>query len=172
MIRPRDNDIRFAEFVRIVDGDTFKARIFALPHMRPSVEIVASIRVHNWNAAELDTEEGRHMRLLFEELLRTAGRIDLVVKTMSFERLVCAVYLDDELFAGILTHELLSYRRAKTDAANTGSPNGVVSSQGSGDDSSADGVHQTDNGPDRIRDEDAAAEFKRSISLDRAEGRG
>lgn len=107
----RDNDTRYAEFLRIIDGDTFQARIHLAPHARPRVEMVASIRVANWNAAELNEPEGKFMRDKFEEMLRVAGRIDLQMRTMSFERIVCSVWLDDELFAGILTHELLTFRR-------------------------------------------------------------
>lgn len=108
----RDNNTRFCEFMRIIDGDTFQCRIQVLPHVRPRVEVVASIRVHNWNAAEMNTDEGKVLRRKFEELLIHAKRIDLQIKTMSFERIVAAVWLDDELFAGILTHELLELRRA------------------------------------------------------------
>jgi hypothetical protein len=97
--------------MRIIDGDTFQCRIHMCPKVRPRVEVVANIRVHNWSAAELNTDEGRTMRRKFEELLITAQRIDLQLRTMSFERIVCSVYLDGELFAGILMHELLELRR-------------------------------------------------------------
>jgi hypothetical protein len=153
----RDNDVRFAEFLRIIDGDTFAARIHLAPKVRPRVQMEASIRVHNWSAAELNTEEGRHMRLLFEETLRTAGRIDVVMKTMSFERIVCAVWIDDELFAGLLTHELLAFRRAKADASDSRITGGVDQRQGSGDADSAHGVHRASDIVDRVSDGEPAA---------------
>lgn len=114
----RDNDTRFAEFQRIIDGDTFEARIHMCPRMRPRLQVVANIRVQNWNAAEMNEAEGPYMRQKFEELLLAAKRIDLQIRTMSFERVVAAVWLDDELFAGILTHELLELRKFKAEHPN------------------------------------------------------
>jgi hypothetical protein len=138
----RDNDTRFAEFIRIIDGDTFEARIHLVPKVRPRVQIVSSIRVQGWSTAELNTGEGRYMRGKFEELLMNTKRIDLQIRGMSFERIVCAVWLDDELFAGILTHELLSLRSAR--AEHPGASIGYPAAARSADESTASGVDAID----------------------------
>jgi hypothetical protein len=62
--------------------------------------------------------EGPYMRRKFEELLIVAKRLDLQIRGMSFERIVAAVWIDDELFAGILTHELLELRKFKAEHPN------------------------------------------------------
>lgn len=68
-------------------------------------EITRPIRVHGWNAAELKQAEGPAMRDRFAELLTAAKAIDLHPVARSFERIVCDVYIDGVLFAGLLgTH--------------------------------------------------------------------
>ena len=101
-----DNRTRAVEYMRTLDGDTFEARINVLPGMKPKVKVEAAIRVHNWNAAELSEAEGPYMRREFEKRLVAAKVIVVRTVTMSFERVVCDVWLDGILFSGILKQTL------------------------------------------------------------------
>ena len=107
---PKDNRCRSAEFIRIVDGDTFIARMIAMPTVEPKHLVQASIRVYNWNAAEMNEPEGAIMRDKFARLLSNASTIDLELRGMSYHRIVCSVFLDGVLFAGILHEELQKLR--------------------------------------------------------------
>lgn len=105
-----DNGIRRCEYVRIHDGDTFVADIITWDV--PSDRDVARrhIRVKGWNAAELREPEGPLMRDAFEKLLIGASVITLKPSGRSFERVVCSVFLDDQLFAGLLHAKLQALR--------------------------------------------------------------
>jgi endonuclease YncB( thermonuclease family) len=111
---PKDNLTRPATYIRVIDGDTFVAKIPVWQGVKPAVFYEASIRVKGWSAAELNEPEGLIMRDAFESMLRAAKTIDLTFSTMSFERLVCAVFLDDQLFAGLLHQRLHQLRTTNT----------------------------------------------------------
>jgi hypothetical protein len=105
-----DNRVRLVEYMRTLDGDTFEGRTVALPGMKPKMKVEAAIRVKNWNAAELSEAEGAYMREEFKKLL-TAGKIITVrLSVMSFERVVCDVWIDGVLFEGTLARRLGGFR--------------------------------------------------------------
>ena len=106
----KDNRLRAASFVRVVDGDTFIASIRTMPGVNPEPRLDASIRVYQWSAVELSHPEGAYMRAKFEQALITAKAIDLQLRGMSYHRIVCSVWLDDVLFAGYLTDKLQQLR--------------------------------------------------------------
>jgi hypothetical protein len=108
-----DNRIRAVEFLRILDGDTFEGRWHLLPGVKPKIQIVASLRVNGWNAAELREDEGPYMRDEFAKQLMLAKLITVRVIGMSFERIVGDVYLDGVLFTGILRRLLKKFRTQK-----------------------------------------------------------
>jgi hypothetical protein len=107
---PKDNLIRAATFIRTIDGDTFVARLDLLPKVQPRHQAEAAIRVFGWNAAELREAEGPRMRDVFDFMLRNAVRIDVEIKAISFERIVCSVWIDDVLFSGTLQKQLRRIR--------------------------------------------------------------
>lgn len=106
----KDNGFRAARYVRIHDGDTFRARVDLWPRADPDPMVEAWIRVRNWNADELREAEGPIMRDLMDALLRSAQSIDLRATGMSFARVVCDVYIDDQLFVGLLHGTLAAIR--------------------------------------------------------------
>ena len=105
-----DNSVRKCGFVRVLDGDTFEALIELAPRVKPRPLMSANIRVKDYSAAELREPEGPYMRDQFERALKIAGRITIRFHAMSFERIVCDVYLDGQLFAGILKKKLAEFR--------------------------------------------------------------
>lgn len=105
-----DNGFRRIKYVRTIDGDTFVGNLQLAPQVRPKPLMEIHVRVEGWNAAELSEQEGDWFRARFEERLEAADVITIHMKTMSFERVVAAVFLDDILFAGILHEELMAYR--------------------------------------------------------------
>ena len=107
----RDNLVRRVEYVRTIDGDTFRARFMLAEKMEPEPIILGNIRVANWNAKELSEEEGPAMRDIFHNILDGAVIINVVMRTMSFNRVVCDVYIDDYRFTGLLLDELRAIRR-------------------------------------------------------------
>ncbi len=107
-----DNGVRKAEFRRIIDGDTFVCLADLWPKTKPKTMSEAAIRVKGWNAAELSEAEGPYMRDVFETQLRGAKVITVLASGMSFERVVCTVYLDGEHFMGILSRALIQLTRA------------------------------------------------------------
>jgi hypothetical protein len=105
-IDPDDNHVRAAEFDRVVDGDTFWANITAIAMGSTALKLHSKVRVHNYNAVELSDPDGPHMRSIFELQLRTAKQIRLRTHTMSYDRLVCDVYLDNVEFGAMLSATL------------------------------------------------------------------
>jgi hypothetical protein len=105
-----DNGFRRVEFRRVKDGDTFVGAIITLNVAQERELSEKSIRVHNWDAAELSEPEGAYMRAEFERLLLAAKIITIHPVSRSFERIVCSVFLDDVLFAGIMHEKLLAFR--------------------------------------------------------------
>ena len=108
-----DAYIRVAEFDSIWDGDTFWARIHLTKPGILGVSVRAKVRVHKWDAAELSAPEGAYMRDQFEQLLRAASRLRVKILRMSYDRVVCDVYLDDRLFAGLLARALRQFRQRR-----------------------------------------------------------
>jgi hypothetical protein len=106
----KDNRIRSAAFVRIIDGDTFTARLDLTPSVSPAHECRANIRVKGWNAEELREEEGPYMRDQFAAILQAAQTIDVKLEGMSFTRIVCSVWVDGVLFEGLLRERLNRFR--------------------------------------------------------------
>lgn len=111
-----DNYVRGARFVKVIDGDTFAAVIALAPKVKPAPLLDAHVRVFGWNAAELREAEGPAMRDAFNELLQAARVITVQMVAMSFERIVCVVYLDGVRFDGLLDNRLRIWR---TRAANS-----------------------------------------------------
>lgn len=107
---PADARVRDARLVRVIDGDTFVAVLDLLPGAEPAPLLETSIRVYNWDAAELRDREGPYMRDVFRQQLEAARRITVEVRGMSFQRIVASVWIDEQLFAGILSRELLQLR--------------------------------------------------------------
>jgi hypothetical protein len=105
-----DNGIRRVVFIRTIDGDTFVGDLLMAPQVRPKPKLEIAVRVENWNAAELSQAEGPFMRTQFDEALKAAHVITVRMKEMSFTRIVCAVFLDDLLFAGFLHASLKAFR--------------------------------------------------------------
>lgn len=105
-----DNGIRRVTFLRITDGDTFVCILNLAPQVRPKPLLEVRIRVEKWNAAELNDAEGPFMRDQFEKMLRAATTITVDMKYMSHDRIVAAVFINDELFAGLLTERLLAFQ--------------------------------------------------------------
>ncbi len=102
--------MRSATFLSIVDGDTFRARIDLAPSLSLRILTEAKVRVHGWNAAELSETEGPRMRDEFGMELKSATRIRLRLGRMSYDRIVCDVYLDDVPFLGVLVTRLRQLR--------------------------------------------------------------
>lgn len=105
-----DNLIRAVTYVRTLDGDSFVGLLRLAPVVKPKPLLEAAFRVKGWNAAELREAEGPYMRVQFEARLIAASAIRVRMYTMSFERIVSDVYLDDVLFAGILHTALRDLR--------------------------------------------------------------
>ena len=103
-----DTLVRTGKYLRTIDGDTFVMMIdlWAPTRVKPINCLETHIRVNGWNAAELSTEEGPPMRAEFELLLVNAKRIEVYPTGMNRERVVCHVWLNDELFSGLL-HKVL-----------------------------------------------------------------
>lgn len=102
----RDNLVRQAYFQRIIDGDTFVCLLDLTPMVSPQTMLKAHIRVEGWNAKELRESEGPLMRDQFEKLLKATNYISVKLSGMSFQRIVCPVYLDGVLFSGLLREQL------------------------------------------------------------------
>lgn len=107
-----DNRIRSAQFLRVHDGDTLWARIDLTPGLSLRQQVECKVRVKGYNAAELSEAEGPRMRDLFEATLKSAISLRLKLGRMSYDRVVCEVWLDGYLFAGVL-HTALRRIRAK-----------------------------------------------------------
>lgn len=106
-----DNGIRRIRYIRTIDGDTFVGDLLVAPQLRPIPKIEVAVRVEGWSAEELNEREGPFMRDAFRGMLEGASVITVRLKTMSFQRIVAAVFLDDILFAGLLHTTLTAYRR-------------------------------------------------------------
>lgn len=115
-----DNGVRSIRFVRVVDGDTFFGLMDLVPPgVSPLPQLMTKIRVRDWNAAELSEPEGPILRQHFEQLLTRATRIDVALlrpgqtrARMTYDRIEAAVFLDGQLFAGLMTERLLQLRRS------------------------------------------------------------
>lgn len=106
-----DNAARRVVLVtKVHDGDTFRAIVNLWPKADPTPMAQVSIRVEGWNAAELREEEGPIMRDLFAQMLTWGQTIDVQAVAMSFQRVVCKVWIDDVLFAGVLHGTLAAIR--------------------------------------------------------------
>lgn len=111
-----DNNNRTAQFVDVVDGDTFTAMLALVPaRVKPQPMLKARIRVADWNAAELREAEGPAMRDAFERILRSAILITVTLRYMSFERIVSDVYINGERFDGLLKTELMRLRASNAE---------------------------------------------------------
>lgn len=108
-----DNQVRSARLLRTLDGDTFAASLDLAPRVKPRPTLEAHIRVRGWSAKELNEIEGPEMLFWFNSLLVGAQTIAVRLGPMSFERIVCDVYLDGVLFAGMLRGQLRNIRRRK-----------------------------------------------------------
>jgi len=106
-----DNNVRRVAFLRIIDGDTFVGRVETWRVVAETELAERHIRVHGWNAAELHEDEGPLMRDRFADLLQHARRITVRAAGRSFERVVCDVWTDDVLFAGLMNIHLQTLRQ-------------------------------------------------------------
>jgi endonuclease YncB( thermonuclease family) len=112
-----DTGVRTAHFVRVIDGDTFRARLLLAPRVDPQPTLDASIRVAGWDAAELRDAEGPSMRDEFESILQSAGTITVQLTGMSFQRVVAVVFIDGKRFDGLLHQSLRQLRyRLRSDS--------------------------------------------------------
>lgn len=108
---PDDNHVREFDYVRIVDGDTFLADIITIRYGRTQHRDRLPIRVHNYNAAELGTTEGAHMRDVFDGML-TAATIRRIHFTgrQTHDRIEADVFLDNQQFGLMLQRALTAFR--------------------------------------------------------------
>lgn len=84
---------------RVIDGDTFLARI----DLGFYVGVEIRIRVHGVNAPELKTLEGKEARgWALDQLLDQPLIIESYKDERSFERWVCDVYIDGKSYADML----------------------------------------------------------------------
>lgn len=105
-----DNRMRSATYISTYDGDTFWAHVNVLPRVTFFSEMPFRIRVHGYNAAELNEAEGPHLRDFFKAKLEAAKEIRLRIIGMSYDRIVCDVFLDEEMFLGELHQEIRRLR--------------------------------------------------------------
>ncbi len=105
-----DHRIRAATFLRVHDGDTFWSRVDLTPGMSVRVPLECKIRVRGYNAAELSETEGPLMRDLFETRLKATVALRVKLGRMSYDRVVCDVWMDGSLFSGVLQTALRGIR--------------------------------------------------------------
>ncbi len=92
---PEVNHVHYAEVVRVIDGDTFIARVDL--DFRCRVDV--TVRVRGRWAGEMNTAEGQQEKLALESRLRAVDNQIVMLSykdTMSFSRWVCDVWIDGE----------------------------------------------------------------------------
>jgi endonuclease YncB( thermonuclease family) len=96
---PVVNHVHDAEVVRVIDGDTFVARI----DLDFRVKVDVTVRVRGLWAAELHAEGGEAAKqALVDRLAQHANRVTLLSykDTMSFARWVCDVWIGGQHLQG------------------------------------------------------------------------
>lgn len=97
-----------AEVLRVIDGDTFVARVDLGFRVRVDVEL----RLHGWSCPELSTVEGKLARLRAQELLVAPVVVESYRDQRSFSRWVADVYTDGQHLGELLGAEGLARQGA------------------------------------------------------------